>query len=91
MQKGYNVDLIVLEKGVDFNISEKLNYFRVSSLKARANKLVKLIYSPYQLLKLRKILRKLRPDKNVPGDSCISSIARKLLLTYDIPFPFLPS
>ena len=70
------MDLIVLEKGVDFNISKKLNYFRVSSLKARANKLVKLIYSPYQLLKLRKTLRKLSPDKNVPGDGCTSSIAR---------------
>lgn len=64
-QKGYNVDLIALEKGLDFNISKKVSYFKVSSLKARANKLVKLIYSLYQLLKLSKIektLRKLSPD-----------------------------
>jgi cytolysin (calcineurin-like family phosphatase) len=37
-QKGYNVDLIALGKRLDFNISEKVSYFRVSSLKARANK-----------------------------------------------------
>jgi len=61
-EKGYRVDLITLDSGVNFSISGKVNYHQVSALDAHANKLVKLFYTPYQVIKLRKLIKEINPD-----------------------------
>ena len=60
--KDFYVCLITLEEGKSYELIEKIKYIQLTKLYCKANKLIKLLYFPIQLFKLKNILNKIVPD-----------------------------
>ena len=60
--KHFHVYIITLEEGLSYNIDENIPLISLTKLHCKTSKLIKLIYFPYQMLKLKNTLDKIAPD-----------------------------
>lgn len=58
----YNITIINLEEGMSYNLEEKIERILISNLDGRSDKIKKLLFFPYQVLKIYNVLKK----KNKP-------------------------
>jgi len=58
----YNVYLINLEQGLSYDLDTKVRRIILSNMDGRDNKYKKLVYFPYQLLRLKGTLQRLKPN-----------------------------
>ena len=61
-RNSYSVYLVNLEKGLSYYLDQKVQRIVLTSLDGKENKHKKLIHFPYQLFKLWRTLKKIKPD-----------------------------
>ena len=66
LSKHFEVYIIALEVGKSYDLEKNIEYVKLTNLDCKANKLIKLLYFPYQVLKLKKVLNKIKPDLSIP-------------------------
>lgn len=62
LNKHFHVYIVTLEEGISYSIDENISFVSLTKLHCKASKLIKLMYFPYQILKLKNTLDKITPD-----------------------------